>query len=99
MIKEIQIGGMVIFFTEVSGFDLFGDGCFRIQVNDELDAARRIELMKAILPYDEVLESLPIFVTDPATKLVLEIEYDLHGIMAMGVGDAIGKEDGGNAIP
>ena len=76
-----------------------GNGCFRIQVNDELDAARRIELMETILPYDEVFESLPIFRADPATKPILEIEYDLHGIMAMGVGDAIGKEDGGNAIP
>lgn len=48
------------------------------------------------VPWVEGREGL---VVDAAAKPVVDIDDDLEGVVAMGVGDAIGKEDGRDAIP
>jgi hypothetical protein len=55
--------------------------------------------VRGILFDDEVLAGEPGGFVHAAAKLVMDVGDDLDGVVAMGVGDAIGEEDGRDAIP
>ena len=76
-----------------------GGGGGGIEVEDELDAIVGIELVWGILFDDEVFAGEPGGIVYAAAKLMMDIGDDLQGVVAMDVGDAIGEEDGRDAIP
>ena len=84
---------------KIAGGDRFGGGGIGIEVDDELDAIVRIELVRGILFDDEIFAGEPGGFVYAAAKLMMDIGDDLQGVVAMGVGDAIGEEDGRDAIP
>ncbi len=93
-VEEIEFGfGGVVFVQVASGDCLCGSG-IGIDVDDELDAVVGIELVWGILFYDEVLAGEPGGFVHAASKLAMDICNDLEGIVAMGIGEAIGEENG-----
>ena len=94
---ELRFGGEV--FLQIAGSDRFRGGGGGIEIDDELDAVVGVELVWGILFDDEVFTGKPGGFANPAAKPVVDIGNDLEGVVAMGVGDAIGEEDGRDAIP
>ena len=98
-IEEVDFGFGGVVVAQVAGGDRFCGGGSGIEVYDELNAVVGVELVRGVLFDDEVLTGEPGGLVHTAAKLMMDIGDDLEGVVAMGVGDAIGEEDGRDAIP
>lgn len=79
---------------EVTGCDGSCSGGRGVEVYDELGAVVGVELVWDILFDDKVLAGKPGGFVHPAAESVVDIGDDLEGVVAMGIGDAVGEEDG-----